>query len=322
MRTDTHPGGARLNNPVIRLARAVGLAEAGDPEAAIDQAEELLHDEGSGLSITARLGVYKMLIEWHGQAGRPDQCRRLASAALDEAREELPDDDEIVLVLRNSEVYWMCVCGLEDLAQPRFESLLRDVERVLGPTHPLSWAVRNNAAMPLKIRGDHAGAARIYRGILADMEAVLDESDVLALTARDNYAEALAASGDYDAAIDHYQRILDILSRSFPAGDWRSLRVRDEIARVNWAKGEVQCAEQLWTVLLDDCREYLGECDEMTAGLRMRLMGVRLESGDLAAALEAGEELSRHLPPSWGEVDVRAIDEILAEARANLRGSK
>ncbi|WP_051125714.1 tetratricopeptide repeat protein [Schaalia vaccimaxillae] len=301
----------------IELAQVIKTAGRGDLKEAIEQGTSLLYRYRKD-NPAAAIGIARMLIDWNGELGDVQECRKIASQCVIDAKGVLAPDDPNLLALRSSELYWMCMTGFDDIAERRFPKLLADVERAMGPNSSLSWAVRTNSVMPLKRRGDFARAAEIYRGIADDMGTIMEDSDPLRLTAMDNYAEALSGAGCFDEAIAQYREILEILLRCFPVGDRQGLRVRHEIAQNMWLAGNLQEAEDLWKVLAEDERRYLGECDEMTASTRMLLMAVCVDRGDLAQAARWGRRILENLPPTWPAVDAEAVRSMFDEIEENI----
>lgn len=200
------PTSGKLGEHVEGLSEALRSADLGDLVSAVAQVEAIL-DRGD-VSVDAALYLRKHLIDWFGQMGMAAESRRTATAAAQEARVHLGPRHEMTLVMRSSELYWMCMSGYDDVAQRRFPELIRDVEKRLGPRDPLAWAVRTNSAMPLKRVGDFAGAARVYRRLLQDMSGVLEDTDMLVMTTRDNLAEVLAGAGSFEESTRLYEALL------------------------------------------------------------------------------------------------------------------
>lgn len=305
------PGPGPLGEHVTGLAEALRSADLGDLATAVVKVEEILDRGDLGFEVSLRLR--KNLIEWYGTLGAPGESRRIATAGAEEARVHLGPRHELTLVMRHSELYWMCMSGYDDVARKRFPELVRDVERTLGPRDPLAWAVRTNSAMPLKRDGDFAGAARVYRRLLDDMDGVLEPSDMLVLTTRDNLAEVLACDGRYEESTRLYEGLLgDMLART-RAGDRRVLRLRDEIAANTFCAGDTERARELWGVLAEDCRRHLGECDPETARQRTLQVLLAVEQGDRAGVVLWCRRLLDNLPEDFGREDAEGFRRLMEE---------
>ena len=303
------PTSGKLGEHVEGLSEALRSADLGDLVSAVAQVEAIL-DRGD-VSVDAALYLRKHLIDWFGQMGMAAESRRTATAAAQEARVHLGPRHEMTLVMRSSELYWMCMSGYDDVAQRRFPELIRDVEKRLGPRDPLAWAVRTNSAMPLKRVGDFAGAARVYRRLLQDMSGVLEDTDMLVMTTRDNLAEVLAGAGRFEESTRLYEALLvDMLAMS-RVGDRRVLRLRDEIAANAFCAGDFGRARELWGVLAEDCRRHLGECDPETARQRTLQILLAVEQDDPEAVVHWCRVLLDNLPEDFEREDVEGFREVM-----------
>lgn len=168
--------------------------------------------------------------------------------------------------------------------------------------------------MPWKNTGKWSRAARVYRELLADMEPECDEEDMTVLTVRDNLAEVLSADRQYEEAIRLYETNLEVLLRVADFGDWRVLRLRNEIARNTWMGGDRDAGEDLWTVLAEDCRRYLGDRDEMTARIRTILLTLAMLRGDEEKTMSIARKLKADHPDDWDECDMTEAVALLVEA--------
>ena len=97
-------------------------------------------------------------------------------------------------------------------------------------------------------------------------------------------------------------------------GDWRVLRLRNEIARNTWMGGDRDAGEDLWTVLAEDCRRYLGDRDPMTARIRTILLTLATLRGDEGRALSIARKLRDDHPDDWEECDFSEAAALLAES--------
>lgn len=264
------------------------------------------------VSIETRLEAAKLCVDWHAATGAYGQCRRVAAHAAWTGQEHVGCAHPLVLMLRNSEAYWLAILGYNDMAHRKFASLIADMEGGDGLDPQISFAIRNNSAMPWKNTGKWLRAARVYRELLADMVEQREETDVTVLTVRDNLAEVLSANRHYEEAIELYETNMDALLTVADRGDWRVLRLRCEIARNVWMGGERERGEDLWTVLAEDCRRYLGDRDALTARVRAILLTLASLRGDDERALSLARKLREDHPDDWDECDVSEVAALIA----------
>ena len=280
-------------------------------ERALEHATGVYEDEE--VSIELRLEAAKLCVDWHCALGSYDRCRRVAGDAARLGARVLERDHPLVLMLRNSEAYWLSVLGFNDMASRRFGALVADVKSCRGLDPQIAVAIRNNSAMPWKNTGKWSRAARVYRELLADMEGTCDEADMTLLTVRDNLAEVLSADRHYDEAIALYEHNMDVLLTVAEHGDWRVLRLRNEIARNTWMGGDRDAGEDLWTVLAEDCRRYLGDRDPLTARIRTILLTLATMRGDDQRAEAIARKLRDDHPDDWEDCDFTEAISIVAQ---------
>lgn len=280
-------------------------------ERALEHATGVYEDEE--VSIELRLEAAKLCVDWHCALGSYDRCRRVAGDAARLGARVLERDHPLVLMLRNSEAYWLSVLGFNDMASRRFGALVADVKSCRGLDPQIAVAIRNNSAMPWKNTGKWSRAARVYRELLADMEGTRDEADMTLLTVRDNLAEVLSADRHYDEAIALYEHNMDVLLTVAEHGDWRVLRLRNEIARNTWMGGDRDAGEDLWTVLAEDCRRYLGDRDPLTARIRTILLTLATMRGDDQRAEAIARKLRDDHPDDWEDCDFTEAISIVAQ---------
>lgn len=294
------------------LSAALRSATSGRLDQALEYAREAYDNEEA--SIELRLEAAKLCIDWHAALGDYGKCRVIAAGAAHLGTSYLECDHPIILMLRNSEAYWLAILGDADMSARKFSALVADVRNNPSLDPQLAFAIRNNSAMPWKNTGKWSRAARVYRELLTDMEPLCDEEDMTVLTVRDNLAEVLSADRQYEEAIRLYERNLQALLRVADRGDWRVLRLRNEIARNTWMGGDRVAGEGLWTVLAEDCRRYLGDRDEFTARIRTILLTLAILRGDDDTAMSIARKLKADHPDDWDECDMTEAVELLAEA--------
>ena len=294
------------------LSAALRCAHSGKLDNALDHARDAYDNEDAPIEL--RLEAAKLCIDWHAALGAYGQCRKVASDAARLGTSYLERDHPLILMLRNSEAYWLAILGDEDMAARKFSALVCDVKNSPTLDPQLAFAIRNNSAMPWKNTGKWSRAARVYRELLADMEPECDEEDMTVLTVRDNLAEVLSADRQYEEAIRLYETNLEILLRVADFGDWRVLRLRNEIARNTWMGGDRDAGEDLWTVLAEDCRRYLGDRDEMTSRIRTILLTLAMLRGDEEKTMSIARKLKADHPDDWDECDMTEAVALLVEA--------
>ena len=293
------------------LADALSSASGGSLERALEYATGVYEDEE--VSIELRLEAAKLCVDWHSSRGSYDRCRRVAGDAARLGARVLERDHPLVLMLRNSEAYWLSVLGFNDMASRRFGALVADVKSCPDLDPQIAFAIRNNSAMPWKNTGKWSRAARVYRDLLADMEGMRDEADMTLLTVRDNLAEVLSADRHYDEAIALYEHNMDVPLTVAEHGDWWVLRLRNEIARNTWMGGDRDAGEDLWTVLAEDCRRYLGDRDPLTARIRTILLTLATMRGDDQRAEAIARKLRDDHPDDWEDCDFTEAISIVAQ---------
>jgi len=307
--------GARQQRVVSGAMRA---ASRGELSRAVSEVRSVL---GSDVEPPAAMQLRRLLIGWLEAMDLLDQCRMTATEGVADLRARLGETHELTLVMRHSELYWMCMTGYDQVARGKFPALIRDIERRMGRTHELAWAARTNSAMPLKRSGDFAGAARIYRRLLRDMSAVLEDTDLPVLTTRDNLAEVLACDGQYEESTHLYEALLADVVAARRAGDPAVLRLRDEIASNVFCLGDHQRARELWAILAEDCRRHLGECAPETARQRTLQIALAVQDNDDAGAVRWCRVLLDNLPDGFGEEEAEGLRLIMQESQTRLEES-
>ena len=296
----------------VSLREALRCAASGRIDRALAQARDVFGNDAASMEL--RLEAAKLCVDWHASLGAYEQCRKVAADAARLGASRLERDHPLILMLRNSEAYWLAVLGCEDMAARKFSALVADVKSCPNLDPQLAFAIRNNSAMPWKSTGKWAKAARVYRELLADMEPQCEAEDMTVLTVRDNLAEVLSADRQYEEALHLYEINMEALLRITDRGDWRVLRLRNEIARNTWMGGDREAGEDLLTVLAEDCRRYLGDRDEFTARIRTILLMLATLRGDEEKAMSIARKLQADHPDDWDECDMSEAVALLAEA--------
>ena len=173
------------------LHESVRCGAAGKVEKALEHGLEAYREEGAPVEL--RLEAAKLCIDWYAALGSYGQCRKLAGEAARLGERYLERCHPLILMMRNSEAYWLAILGQHDMAIRKFSALLADMKHCPGLDPDISIAIRNNSAMPWKYTGKWKKAARVYRELLSELEEQREESDMTLLTVRDNLAEVLSA---------------------------------------------------------------------------------------------------------------------------------
>ena len=307
------PKGESVGHHVPGLSDAYRTADAGDLRSAAAKMEAILEDREIPLEI--RIHLRRTLMEWYADMAQPVPAAKLATENAREACDAYGECDEMSLMMRSSELYWKSQAGYAKDAARRFPKLRRDVERTLGRHDTLAYAVRNNSAMPHKVMGEYAEAVEIYDELLVDLRKKLKPSDPVVLTTRDNLAEVLAADGQLERSSEEYGKVMRGLLEAGSADDPRVLRIRHEIASNTHAMGDEVEAREMWSVLVEDCRRYLGECHEETARQRMLQVLLAVEQRDSEAVVMWCERLLDNLPPAWPAEEAAVFRQLLDEHR-------
>ena len=300
------------------LHESVRCGAAGKVEKALEHGLGAYREEGAPVEL--RLEAAKLCIDWYAALGSYGQCRKLAGEAARLGERYLERCHPLILMMRNSEAYWLAILGQHDMAIRKFSALVADMKHCTDLDPEISIAIRNNSAMPWKYTGKWKKAARVYRELLSELEEQSEESDMTLLTVRDNLAEVLSADRCYDEAIALYERNMDALLTVADHGDWRVLRLRNEIARNTWMGGDRDAGEDLWTVLAEDCRRYLGDRDPMTARIRTILLTLATLRGDEGQAMSIARKLRDDHPDDWEECDFSEAAALLAESERGESG--
>ena len=302
------------------LHESVRCGAAGKVEKALEHGLEAYRDDDAPVEL--RLEAAKLCIDWYAALGSYGQCRKLAAEAARLGERYLERCHPLILMMRNSEAYWLAILGQHDMAIRKFSALVADMKHCQGLDPDISIAIRNNSAMPWKYTGKWKKAARVYRELLSELEEQREESDMTLLTVRDNLAEVLSADRCYDEAIALYERNMDALLTVADHGDWRVLRLRNEIARNTWMGGDRDAGEDLWTVLAEDCRRYLGDRDPMTARIRTILLTLATLRGDEERAMSIARKLRDDHPDDWEECDFSEAAALHAESECGKSGGR
>ncbi|MCD4549466.1 hypothetical protein [Schaalia sp. lx-260] len=294
--------GIDIHDPALEQAYA--YAEAHQYDDAIAEVENYVarHQE---IDPRIHVRLMKLLVDWYAQDQHFAQARRYAAQAARIAHERLEPHDELALIARNSDLYWKCVCGYDDIARRDYPTLIRDAEKYLGNHHPLTYAIRNNSAMPFKICGDYEQAAQKYAELKEEMNEDAECDGSLKTMVAFNEAEAYALSGHPEKSTEIYQELIENIDMSKESNRIYALRIRHEIAANIYDSGEVEKATQMWNALLHECRETLGEYHPLTMKQKMLHISLFIAQKDWVAVKKLCAEIlespENTLPSGWRE---------------------
>ena len=192
---------------------------------------------------------------------------------------------EILLRLRGWAIW--CLNNLGDSSAQAIEygqSLVADIERVLGDTHPTTLISRNNLAYAYLGAGRLGEAIPLYERTLADAERVLGETHPTTLGSRNNLANAYRAAGRLEEAIPLYERTLADRER-VPGETHDTLQSRNNLASAYAAAGRLEEVIPLYERTLADAERVLGETHPGTLTCRNNLAGAYEAAGRLEEAI-------------------------------------
>ena len=141
------------------IQESVRCGASGKIDKALEHGLEAYRDEEAPTEL--RLEAAKLCIDWHSALGSYGQCRKLAAEAARLGERYLERCHPIILMLRNSEAYWLAILGQHDMAIRKFSALLADLKHCPDLDPQISIAIRNNSAMPWKHTGKWKKAARV-----------------------------------------------------------------------------------------------------------------------------------------------------------------
>ncbi|MFT3942450.1 MAG: tetratricopeptide repeat protein [Ancrocorticia sp.] len=169
------------------------------------------------------------------------------------------------------------------------EPYLYNIERVLGPDHPDTLALRHNLAGAYQSAGDLARAISLYEQTLTDRERVLEPDHPATLTSRNNLADAYRSAGDLARAIPLFEQTFTDFVRVLGSHHPDTLTSRHNLAYAYQAAGDLARAIPLSEQTLTDREQVLGSDHPDTLASRNNLAGAYQSAGDLAGAISLYE---------------------------------
>jgi tetratricopeptide (TPR) repeat protein len=172
------------------------------------------------------------------------------------------------------------------------ESLLADMERVLGADHPDTLATRDNLASAYWGAGRIAEAITLSEQTLADRERVLGADHPYTLQTRNNLAIAYQDAGRTAEAITLYEQTRADMERVLGADHPDTLTTRNNLAIAYRAAGRTAEAITLYEQTLADRDRVLGADHPDTLTTRNNLAVAYRAAGRTAEAITLQEQPS------------------------------
>ncbi|GIE91805.1 tetratricopeptide repeat protein [Actinoplanes regularis] len=154
-----------------------------------------------------------------------------------------------------------------DAALAELDDLLPDLNRVLGPDHPVTLSART---FELRIRGDRGDLpdrVAAMAELVADRQRVLGPDHEETLTARYQLADWLEESGDIAQARSAYEALIVDTTRVLGADHSATLISRSSLAILRFQAGERDGLAEL-AGIADDMERALGPADPSTVSTR------------------------------------------------------
>ncbi|MCF2532612.1 serine/threonine-protein kinase [Yinghuangia soli] len=181
---------------------------------------------------------------------------RLLDAVPPQPPVRVPSDSELAEELARR------MDRVDEISPQESVALLRELlpehNRVFGPGHPRTLAVRDDLAYYLGVSGERALAVRVLDQLVRDYTQVLGATDEGTLGVRRNQAYWTAKANDPSTAARLLRELLpDFVNRHGPT-DPETLKVRRELALCTGRSGEADEAVRLLEALIPDMTEVLG----------------------------------------------------------------
>ncbi len=192
---------------------------------------------------------------------------------------------QAVLRLRGWAVWFLLELG-DSAAQATqvAETLLGDMEQILGPDHPDTMTSRTNLATAYRAAGRTAEAIPLHERTLADRERILGPDHPDTLHSGNNLANAYLAAGRTAEAIPLHERTLADRERVLGETHPRTVASRNNLAAAYQAAGWLDEAIPLLARTVADFERDLGETHPNTLTSRSNLANVCQAAGRLDEA--------------------------------------
>ncbi|WP_169813349.1 tetratricopeptide repeat protein [Nocardia vaccinii] len=173
----------------------------------------------------------------------------------------------------------------------RYEKILVDRERAMGPLHRHTLISAGNLARAYREAGRSSQAIDVYERVLTDSENTFGPQDLDTLIFRGSLARCYREAGRMVEAIDLYERTLTDSEQGFGPDHKNTLTARHNLALAYREDGRLDDAIELYRICLADSERLLGSnhrdtlitCDSLASCLR--------EAGKVAKATALDERL-------------------------------
>lgn len=173
----------------------------------------------------------------------------------------------------------------------RYEKILVDRERAMGPLHRHTLISAGNLARAYREAGRSSQAIDVYERVLTDSENTFGPQDLDTLIFRGSLARCYREAGRMVEAIDLYERTLADSEQGFGPDHKNTLTARHNLALAYREDGRLDDAIELYRICLADSERLLGSnhrdtlitCDSLASCLR--------EAGKVAKATALDERL-------------------------------
>lgn len=215
--------------------------------------------------------------------------------SLHEASAGCPADDALVRRLLRLRVHATAFLGgLGDSPAQSIsiaEPLLADHERILGPDHRSTQAVRHNLAMAYQDAGRADEAIPLLRHVLANRERVLGTDNDDTLRTRNGLANAYLAAGRTGEAITLFEQVLADRERILGIDHSDTQYTRGGLANAYLAAGRTGEAITLLEQILASLNGTLSEDHPITLRTRNDLANAYLSAGRTDEAFKMLEQV-------------------------------
>ncbi|MFB9681688.1 tetratricopeptide repeat protein [Streptosporangium vulgare] len=205
--------------------------------------EEEVFPAGETLDVAVVL-LSSAVPEWHDPAGQPVWRELLPH--IDAVAGHLADvEREPPLVLWNDTAQYLLDQGMVERGLGYALRALSDGQRLNGPDHPDTLALRHSLGLAYTAAGDHAKAISVLERIIADQERLLGARHPVTLTSRNSLASAHLAAGDFARAIALLERTVTDRRRALGRDHPHTLASQNDLAMAYSGAGELSRAIQL-----------------------------------------------------------------------------
>ncbi|WP_203913511.1 tetratricopeptide repeat protein [Rhizocola hellebori] len=303
--TDADPGPATLRiHPLIRDASRHHLHITVHHADCIALAVQLTAAASTGDPDDASNWPNWRLLAPHAQ--------HLLTVAADAAHIDRASAEVAARTARRALRYWAAV-GQSAVARKQANSVHDLCQRLLGPDHVDTLAVRNDMADWTGQFENPAAARDLYAKLLSAWERVLGTEHPDALAVRAKLADWTGRAGHPAAARDQYRQILPQWERAWGTADRDILAIHNSLAHWTGMAGDPIAARDAYTALLPVWEQVCGAQHPAVLAVRNNLALWTGHSGDPRVARDQCTKLL----PIWERVCGAEHPDTLA-VRANL----